>query len=76
MLNNLLTQQLKGEFTRQSGDKLTADNNPADFAVFLYEKQLKAIAETVTEELTKTPAAKPYLDSFQKNLQHKLGSSF
>ena len=76
MINNPLTQHLKAEFQNASGQKLIADNNPAEFAVFLYEKLLKGVTDAIAEELAKTPDGKPYLDDFQKNLQHKLGSSF
>jgi hypothetical protein len=76
MLNTNLTQALKDEFVRVSGNKLSPDNNPAEFAVFLYEKLLSGVTEAVKEELTKSPEGKPYMDKFQKNLEHKLGSSF
>ncbi|RFZ94138.1 hypothetical protein D0C36_00850 [Mucilaginibacter conchicola] len=75
-MNNTLTQQLKDDFARASGHKMSADNNPSDFSAFLYEKLLKTISDTLAEELAKQPESKPYFDSFQKNLNHKLGSSF
>jgi hypothetical protein len=76
MLNTNLTQTLKDEFIRESGNKLSPENNPSEFAIFLYEKLLSGITEAVKEELNKSPESKPYMDSFQKNLQHKLGSAF
>jgi hypothetical protein len=76
MLNTNLTQALKDEFIRESGNKLSPENNSSEFAVFLYEKLLSGVTEALKEELTKSPESKPYLDSFQKNLEHKLGSSF
>jgi hypothetical protein len=76
MLNTNLTQDLKDEFIRESGSKLSPDNNPSEFAVFLYEKLLSNLTDAIKEELTRNPEGKPYLDSFQKNLDHKFGSSF
>jgi hypothetical protein len=42
MINYQLTQQLSNEFESKEGNKLIPDNNPIEFAVFLYEKLLKS----------------------------------
>ncbi|WP_162996982.1 hypothetical protein [Mucilaginibacter kameinonensis] len=74
MLNHQLTQQLRNEFESEAGNKLIPDNNPTEFAVFLYEKLLKGLSATLKEELAKSPENKGALTSFQNNLEQKLGT--